>query len=425
MRLIDRLAEKRALSDLLDRVRVGMSGALVLRGEPGVGKSALLAYAVEHAGDLQVLRTTAVESERALGFAGLHQLLSPLLPAAHRLPDPQQRALGVAFGLVSGSPADPFLVGLAVLTLLSDAAEEKPVLCVIDDAQWLDDESAEILSFVARRLLADRVGMLFALRETTQPEPRLQALPSLPVLGLPEQDARDLLATAIGAPLDPAVVERLVAETAGNPLALVDVARELTAGQLDGRAPLPEPLPLGHRLELLFVRRVRELPAQTQMLLLLAATDPPGPGERLWRAAAALGIPESAAMPAEAAGLGVFWPEVAFAHPLVRSAVYQARPRSSDGRATVPSPQPAIPSGTPTPGPGTWPQRQQVPTTRSPRSSRRRRNGPGAGAGTPPRPRCWSAPPCSPAARSSRPSGGWPRPRRTAWPGRSAGPTPC
>ena len=324
MRLINRLAEKRALSELLDHVRVGMSGALVLRGEPGVGKSALLAYAVGHSGDLQVLRTTAVESERALGFAGLHQLLSPLLPVARQLPDPQQRALGVAFGLVSGSPADPFLVGLAVLTLLSDAAEEKPVLCVIDDAQWLDDESAEILSFVARRLLADRVGMLFALQETTQPEPRLQALPSLPVLGLPERDARELLAAAIASPLDSGVVGRLVAETAGNPLALVEVARELTARQLDARAPLPEPLPVGHRLELLFVRRVRELQTQTQTLLLLAATDPPGPGERLWRAAAALGIPESAAVPAEAAGLGVFWPEVAFAHPLVRAAVYQA-----------------------------------------------------------------------------------------------------
>ena len=143
-----------------------MSGALVLRGEPGVGKSALLGYAVERAADLQIVRMVAVESEKTLGFAAVHQLLVPFLPAVDRLPEPQRRALGVAFGLVSGPPADPFLVGLAVLTLLSDAAEARPVLCVVDDAQWLDEESADILSFVARRLLADRVGMLFAIRET-------------------------------------------------------------------------------------------------------------------------------------------------------------------------------------------------------------------------------------------------------------------
>ena len=189
MRLIDRGAEKQALHEVLDSVRRGMSGALVLRGEPGVGKSALLGYAVEHAGDLQIVRTVAVESEKALGFAAVHQLLSPLLPGADRLPEPQRRALGVAFGLVSGPPADPFLVGLAALTLLADAAEERPVLCVVDDAQWLDDESADVLTFVARRLLADRVGMLFALRETAEPDPRLQALPGLRIAGLPVQDA--------------------------------------------------------------------------------------------------------------------------------------------------------------------------------------------------------------------------------------------
>ena len=174
---------------MLDSVRRGMSGALVLRGEPGVGKSALLGYAVEHAGDLQIVRTVAVESEMALGFAAVHQLLSPLLPGMDRLPEPQRRALDVAFGLVDGSAADPFLVGLAVLTLLADAAEERPVLCVVDDAQWLDDESADVLAFVARRLLADRVGMLFAMRETAEPDPRLQALPGLRIAGLPVQDA--------------------------------------------------------------------------------------------------------------------------------------------------------------------------------------------------------------------------------------------
>ena len=322
--LIDREAEKQALDEVLDSVRRGMSGALVLRGEPGVGKSALLGYAVERAADLQIVRMVAVESEKTLGFAAVHQLLVPFLPGVDRLPEPQRRALGVAFGLVSGSPADPFLVGLAVLTLLADTAEVRPVLCVIDDAQWLDEESADVLGFVARRLLADRVGMLFAMRETAEPDARLQALPGLRIAGLPEPDAYELLKTSISRPIDAAVAERIVAETGGNPLAVVEAARELTPEQLSGLEPLPEPLPVGHQLEGLFVRRVRGLPADTQRLLLLAAADQPGRGDRLWRAGAALGIPESAAVPAEAAGLVVFWPEVRFFHPLVRSAVYHA-----------------------------------------------------------------------------------------------------
>ena len=322
MRLIDREAEKQALHEVLDSVRRGMSGALVLRGEPGAGKSVLLGYAVEHAGDLQIVRTVAVESEKTLGFAGVHQLLSPLLPGTDRLPEPQRRALGVAFGLVSGAPADPFLVGLAALTLLADAAEERPVLCVVDDAQWLDDESADVLTFVARRLLADRVAMLFALRDAAKPDPRLQALPGLRIAGLPVQDACELLQRSISQPVNAAVAERIVVETGGNPLAVVEAARELAPEQLGGLEPLPQPLPLGKRLEDLFVRRVQGLPADTQRLVLLAAADQPGRGDRLWRAATALGIQEPAAVPAEAAGLVVFWPEVRFFHPLVRSAVY-------------------------------------------------------------------------------------------------------
>ncbi|HTF49762.1 MAG TPA: LuxR C-terminal-related transcriptional regulator [Pseudonocardia sp.] len=324
MRLVDRCAEKQALHELLDSVRAGMSGALVLRGEPGVGKSALLDYAVERAADLQIRRTVAVESERTLGFAAVHQLLFPLLPAVDRLPEPQQRALDVAFGLVSGPPADPFLVGLAVLTLLSDTARVRPVLCVVDDAQWLDDESADTLGFVARRLLADSVGMLFAIRETMVPDPRLQALPGLRVAGLPEPDAYELLARAVGRPIAAGVAQRIIAGTSGNPLAIVEAAAELTPEQLRGQMPLPEPLPVGHQLEDLFVRRARELPMDTQTLLLLVAAEQPGRGDRLWQAAAALGIPESAAVPAEAAGLVAFGPEVRFSHPLVRSAVYHA-----------------------------------------------------------------------------------------------------
>ena len=324
VRLVDRCVEKKALDALLDSVRAGMSGALVLRGEPGIGKSALLDYAVERAADLQIVRTVAVESEKTLGFAAVHQLLVPLLPVMDRLPEPQRQALGVAFGLVRGPPANPFLVGLAVLTLLSDAAEVRPVLWVMDDAQWLDEESADALSFVARRLLADRVGMLFAVRETTEPDFRLHALPDLRLAGLPASDAYKLLQVSISRPIDAAVAECIVAATGGNPLAVVEAARELTPEQLDGRAPLAEPLAVGHRLDDLFVRRVRELPPDTQALLLLAAADQPGRGARLWQTAAALAIPESAAVPAEAAGLVVFWPEVRFFHPLVRSAVYYA-----------------------------------------------------------------------------------------------------
>jgi DNA-binding CsgD family transcriptional regulator len=321
--LIDRGAEKVVLSGVLDSIRQGGSGVLVLRGELGVGKSALLRNVVEQAADMQVVRMVAVESEKALGFAAVHQLLVPFVPALDRLPEPQRRALGVAFGLVPGPPADPFLVGLAVLTLLSDAAEARPVLCVIDDAHWLDEESADILSFVARRLLADRVGLLFAARDAAG-APRLQALPELRVRGLPEPAAYELLETTTHQPIDPPVAARIVAETGGNPLAVVEAARELTPEQLGGQAPLPEPLPVGHRLESSFLRRVRDLPGETQRLLLLATASSRGQGDLLWQAAAALGISEAAAAPAEAAGLVTFWPQVEFTHPLVRSAIYHA-----------------------------------------------------------------------------------------------------
>jgi DNA-binding CsgD family transcriptional regulator len=318
---------------MLDSVRGRRSRALVLRGEPGVGKTALLGFAVAHAEDMQVVRMVAVESENHLGFAAVHRLLMPFLPALDRLSEPQRRALSVAFGLVSKPHADPFLVGLAALTLLSEAAEVRPVLCVIDDAQWLDDESADVLGFVARRLLADRVGLLFAVRETADLEPHPQALPQLTIYGLPDQAAFELLETSVAQPIDPAVAAHLVTETGGNPLAIVEAARELTFDQLSGAVPLPEPLPVGHRIEESFLRRVRKLPPDTQALLLVAAAGSPGQGDPLWRAAADIGIPESAATAAEAAGLMTFWPEVRFAHPLVRSAVYHAATAAQRRRA--------------------------------------------------------------------------------------------
>ncbi|MET0835599.1 MAG: AAA family ATPase, partial [Thermoleophilaceae bacterium] len=305
-------------------MRAGSSRVLVLRGAPGIGKSALLEYAAHSATDLQVLRMAVDESEQGLGFAGVHQLLLPLLDRMDRLPTPQRRALGVAFGLVSEPPADPFLVGLAVLTLVSDAAQDMPVLCVVDDAQWLDKESADTLGFVARRLLADRVGMLFGVRETTGPVRHLQALPGLHVAGLSPEDAHELLGTSISRPIETGVAERIVAETGGNPLAVVEATHALTPEQLGGRAPVPDPLPVGHRLEVLFAQRVRELPADTQALLLLAAADHTSREATLWQAAAALAIPESAALPVEATRLVALMPEVRFSHPLVRSAIYHA-----------------------------------------------------------------------------------------------------
>lgn len=323
VRLIDRGTEKRALTDVLDTVRLGMRGALVLSGEPGAGKSALLAHAVEQAEDMQVLSVAAVESEERLAFAGIHQLLLPILAGMDRLPDPQRRALGIAFGRLSGPPADLFLVGLAVLTLLSDAAKTRPVLCVVDDAHWLDAESADLLGFVARRLLADPVGLLFAVREEADADPRLPALPGLRVGGLPQPAAYELLEAAAGRPVDGSVARRIVSEADGNPLAVVEVARELTADQLSGRAPLPDPLPVGHRLERSLLRRMWALPADSQALLVLASAADPVRGSPFWTAAAELGIPETAAAPAEAAGLVTFSPEVRFAHSFVRTAVYQ------------------------------------------------------------------------------------------------------
>ena len=247
---------------------------------------------------------------------------------------------------------------------------------------------------MARRLLADGVGMLFAIRETTEPDPHLQALPGLRLAGLPEQDAYELLATVVDRPIDADVAERIVAETGGNPLAMVEAARELTPEQLRGQVPLPEPLPVGHRLEDLFVRRVRELPTDTQTLLLLAAAEQPGRGDRLWRAAAALGITESAAVPAEAAG---WWPSGRRCGSPTRSSARRSttpRPRVSGERPTGPWRRPATRGSTQFPGPGIWRRPPPGPTKRSRPSWRRQPNGTGAGVATPPRPHSWNVRRC-------------------------------
>jgi DNA-binding CsgD family transcriptional regulator len=310
------------LDQLLADARAGQSGVLVLRGEPGIGKTALLGYAAESASGFQVARAAGVESEMELPFAGLHQLCGPMLGGLGRLPSPQRDALGTAFGLNAGAQPDRFLVGLAVLSLLSDTAEERPLLCLIDDAQWLDRSSAQVLAFVARRLHAESVVLLFAEREPGELD-QLTGLPDLPLAGLPDDCARELLALAINGPLDDRVRDRILAEARGNPLALIELPHELPSVRLAGGFGLPGALPLPGRIEASFRRRVQQLPGPTQRLLLVAAAEPTGEPALLWRAAGILGIPAEAVGPAEADGLLVLGAQVTFRHPLLRSAIYR------------------------------------------------------------------------------------------------------
>jgi len=243
--LVDRTVEAEAIERVLAAARDGLSAVLVLRGESGIGKTALLDHAVENASDMQVARVTGVESEMDLGFAGLHQLLIPFLGGLERLPVPQREALQAAFGMAAGPAPDRFLVGLAALTLITDAAVDQPVLCVIDDAQWLDRVSVEVLGFVARRLFADRVGMLFSVREGERRAVVLERLPELTIDALPEEAAGELLADAAGHPVDQQTGARILTEAAGNPLALVEFAHELSGAELGGAAALSRPLRFG------------------------------------------------------------------------------------------------------------------------------------------------------------------------------------
>jgi DNA-binding CsgD family transcriptional regulator len=319
------------LDQLLEAVRAGRSGALVVRGEPGVGKTALLESAIESASDLRVARAVAVESEMELAHAALHQLCGPMLDRLERLPAPQRDALGTVFGLSAGDAPDRFLVGLAALGLLSEVAEEQPLLCVVDDAHWLDRASAQALAFVARRLLAESVGLVFATRE---PSEEFGRLPELVLEGLRNGDARELLGSVIRGPLDERVRERIVAETRGNPLALLELPRGLTPAELAGGFGLPDAmLSLSGRIEDSFRRRLEALPGDSQRLLLVAAVEPVGEPLSVWRAAERLGIGIHAAAPAAAAGLLEFGARVRFRHPLVRSAVYRAA--SVEERRTV------------------------------------------------------------------------------------------
>ena len=316
-----RQEECAVLDGLLGRARAGQSGVLLVRGEAGVGKTALLEYAVGSASDFRVVRTAGVESEMELAFAALHQLCAPLLDWLERLPGPQRDALRTTFALSEGAVPDRFLVGLATLSLLSDVAEERPLLCVIDDAQWLDRASAQALAFVARRLQAESVVMLFATRE---PSGELAGVPELVVEGLRHADARKLLASVIPGRLDERVADQLVAETRGNPLALLELPRGLSSAQLAGGFGLPGALSLEGRIEESFQQRLEALPEDTQRLLLVAAAEPAGDPTLVWRAAERLSITGTALEPAELAGLIEIDGSVRFRHPLVRSAVYRA-----------------------------------------------------------------------------------------------------
>jgi DNA-binding CsgD family transcriptional regulator len=340
--LLGRQRERDVLDRVLAAAREGQGGVLAVYGEPGVGKSRLLDYAIEAGADFRVARATGVEGEMELAFAALQQLCSPSLDLMDRLPDPQREAMEVALGLSSGRPPNPFLVGLAVLNLLSEAAAEQPLLCVVDDAQWLDSASARVLAFVARRLLAERIAMVFAARERIE---ALNGFAELQIEPLGHRDARALLDSALPARLDERVLEQIVAETRGNPLALLELPRGLTPAQLAGGFGLPGALPLSARIEESFARRLARLPRDAQRLLLVAAADPTGDAAVEWRAAQALGLAESAARSAESDGLVAFDVAVAFRHPLVRSAVYRtARPeeRAEAHRALAEATDPTI-----------------------------------------------------------------------------------
>jgi DNA-binding CsgD family transcriptional regulator len=316
-----RARECARLDELLSALRRRESGALVLRGEPGMGKTALLDYASRSCEGCRVISAGGVESEMELPFAALHQLCMPLLDGHERLPVPQREALQTAFGLTSGQRPDRFLVGLAVLTLLSDTAEPQPLICVVDDAQWLDRCSAQVLSFVARRLQAESVLMLFGERDQDQPT-ELAGLPELVLPRLSDADARELLASSTPGRLDERVRQRIIDEARGNPLALLELPRGVSSASLAGGFAVAGSLPLASRVEASFRRRVDLLPEETQRLLLLGAAEPTGDPMLLWQAAAVLGLPIEAAAPAEAAELISVGTRVTFRHPLLRSAIY-------------------------------------------------------------------------------------------------------
>ena len=320
-RLRGRDAESETLRGLMARARSGTSQVLVLRGEAGVGKTALLEYTSELASGFRTVQVAGVQSDMELAFAGLQQLCAPLMDHVDELPEPQRDALNVAFGRGVGAPPDRFLVGLAVLSLMAAAADDRPLLCVVDDAQWLDQVSMQTLGFVARRLLAESIAMVFAVRD--RPDV-LSGLPELEIHGLSDAEARELLESVMFGGIDPRVRDRIVAETRGVPLAILEVPRTVSATELAGGFWISGKRNSTAAIEEGFVQRIKALPAETQTLLLVAAAEPVGDAALFLSAAARLGIPVDALAPAEAAGVIEFGPRMRFHHPLMRSAAYRA-----------------------------------------------------------------------------------------------------
>lgn len=320
--LLGRREECGVLERLLSRVRSGHSGFLVVHGEPGVGKTALVEHVIGAGVDLTVFRVSGIEREKEMAFAGLHQLCAPLLSYLDRLPGPQSDGLATVFGLSIGVIPDRFLIGLATLGLLSEAAGDRPIVCIVDDAQWLDEVSALTLAFVGRRLGAESVAIVCCTRELSAAH---DGLPQLAVEGLDSGDARALLGSVVRWPLDDPVRERIVAETGGNPLALLELPRGLSPAELTGGFAPPAAVPLSSQIEESYRRRISQLPQEAQKLLLLASAEPAGDPTLVFRAAERLGISFQTAVDLAApTGLLDFGAQVRFRHPLVRSAVYQA-----------------------------------------------------------------------------------------------------
>jgi DNA-binding CsgD family transcriptional regulator len=321
--LLGRQEEQRLLRELLDGVRDGGSRALLVRGEPGIGKTALLDDLAEHADGCTVIRVTGVQSEMELAYAALHQVCAPLRDRMPQLPEPQHAALAAVFGLREGAPPDRFLVALAALGLLADAAAQRPLVCLVDDAQWLDQASAQALAFVARRLAMESVALVFAVRSTAR-VPELAGVPELELGGLPDDDAASLLASVVRAPIDPRARDRIISETGGNPLAILDLPNSLTPEEIASGYLLPRGHGLAGELEAGFRGRLLGLPPSTRVLLLVAAAEPFADAVAVERAARSLSIAPDAVAPAVRAGLCEPRRELRFRHPLVRSAVYRA-----------------------------------------------------------------------------------------------------
>src|SRR3954452_16308084 len=334
--LLGRADERALLDRLLENVRAGQSAVLVVRGEAGVGKTALLHYCARQASGFRVARVAGVESEMELPFAGLHQLCTPMLGRLGSLAEPQRRGLSIALGLASGDSPARFLVALAALSLMAETSEEQRMLCVVDDAQWLDQASAQVLGFVGRRLLAESLALVFAVRTSAAGDPlpdHLAGLPELRLGGLDEQSARALLATVASGPLDESVRARILEETHGHPLALVELYRGRSAADLAGGFALPDAGDLPRRIEDQYAARLGELSDEVQRLVLLAAADPVGDPALILRAARVLGLDTGTVNLAAAADLLGFGVNVRSGLPLVRSAPYRAA--AGDDRRAV------------------------------------------------------------------------------------------